>query len=82
MMACVIYYFYPCKCGIFSYIFPSFCDQGNVPIAYIMSILDIYEAVLQESSNSTDHVTGKVKQEILHGLGTKSILHFNSFFLN
>lgn len=47
----------------------SHSTKGNVPITYIMSILDIYEAVLQESSNSTDHVTGKVKQEILHGLG-------------
>lgn len=47
-----------------------------------MSVLDIYEAVLQESSYSSDHVAGKVKQEILHGLGTKSIPHFYSFFLD
>lgn len=49
-------------------------NQGNVPITYIRSVLDIYEAVLQESRESSDHVTGKVKQEILHGLGTKSTL--------
>ncbi|KAH6772485.1 ARM repeat superfamily protein [Perilla frutescens var. frutescens] len=47
----------------------SHSPKGNVPTTYIMSVLNIYEAVLQESSNSSDHVTGKVKQEILHGLG-------------
>lgn len=57
-------------------------NQGNLPTTYIMSVLDIYEAVLQESSDSSDQVEGKVKQEILHGLGTISIPHFNSCFLN
>lgn len=51
-------------------------NQGNIPTTYIMSVLDIYEAVLQESSNNSDHVEGKVKQEILHGLGTISIPQF------
>ncbi|KAL8061656.1 hypothetical protein ABFX02_02G099900 [Erythranthe guttata] len=47
----------------------SHSSKGNLPITYIKSVLDIYEDVLQKSENSSDHVTGKVKQEILHGLG-------------
>ncbi|XP_073141433.1 uncharacterized protein [Henckelia pumila] len=43
--------------------------KGNLPITYTKSVLDIYEAVLQKSQNSDDHVISKVKQEILHGLG-------------
>ncbi|KAG8391013.1 hypothetical protein BUALT_Bualt01G0143800 [Buddleja alternifolia] len=50
--------------------------KGNVPITYIRSVLDIYEAVLQKPPNSIEHVTSKVKQEILHGLGTNSTPHF------
>ncbi|XP_075500953.1 uncharacterized protein LOC142539404 isoform X2 [Primulina tabacum] len=41
----------------------------NLPITYIKSVLDIYEAALQKSQSSDDHVISKVKQEILHGLG-------------
>ncbi|XP_047946837.1 protein MON2 homolog [Salvia hispanica] len=47
----------------------SHSPKGNVPTSYIMSVLDIYDAVLRETSNNSDHVAGKVKQEILHGLG-------------
>ncbi|KAL8528032.1 hypothetical protein ACS0TY_005737 [Phlomoides rotata] len=47
----------------------SHSPKGNVPITYIRSVLDIYESVLQESRDNSDHVAGKVKQEILHGLG-------------
>lgn len=53
----------------------TFSNQGNLPVTYIRSVLDIYEDVLQQSANNSDHVTGKVKQEILHGLGTDSIPH-------
>lgn len=76
MMTCdlQIHCFYPCKCVILF-------NQGNVPTSYIMSVLDIYDAVLRETSNNSDHVAGKVKQEILHGLGTKFISRFNSFVL-
>ncbi|KAL3843987.1 hypothetical protein ACJIZ3_001390 [Penstemon smallii] len=47
----------------------SHSPNGNLPITYMKSILDIYEVVLQKSPNSSDHVTSKVKQEILHSLG-------------
>ncbi|KAL6528116.1 hypothetical protein OROHE_015066 [Orobanche hederae] len=43
--------------------------KENFPITYIRSVLDIYEAVLLKSPNSSDHISDKVKQEILHGLG-------------
>ncbi|KAL6548700.1 hypothetical protein OROGR_008466 [Orobanche gracilis] len=43
--------------------------KENFPITYIRSVLDIYEAVLRKSPNSSDHISDKVKQEILHGLG-------------
>ncbi|KAL0380110.1 UNVERIFIED_CONTAM: protein MON2 [Sesamum angustifolium] len=47
----------------------SHSPKGNLPVTYIRSILDIYEDVLQQSHKSSDHYVGKVKQEILHGLG-------------
>ncbi|KAL6582307.1 hypothetical protein OROMI_006321 [Orobanche minor] len=43
--------------------------KENFPVTYIRSVLDIYEAVLLKSPNSSDHISDKVKQEILHGLG-------------
>lgn len=36
---------------------------------YLMSVLDIYEFVLQKSTNYCGSAASKVKQEILHGLG-------------
>ncbi|GFP93569.1 protein mon2 homolog [Phtheirospermum japonicum] len=47
----------------------SHSPKGNLPITYIRSVLDIYETVLLKSPNGSDHVSEKVKQEILHGLG-------------
>ncbi|KAK6139372.1 hypothetical protein DH2020_026880 [Rehmannia glutinosa] len=47
----------------------SHSPKGNLPITYIRSVLDIYESVLQKAPNSGDHVSDKVKQEILLGLG-------------
>lgn len=43
--------------------------QGNLPITYLNSVLDVYEFVLQKSQNYSGNAAGKVKQEILHGLG-------------
>ncbi|CAA0836755.1 ARM repeat superfamily protein [Striga hermonthica] len=47
----------------------SHSPKGNLPITYIRSVLDIYEDVLLKSPNNTYHVSEKVQQEILHGLG-------------
>lgn len=43
--------------------------QGNLPVAYLNSVLDVYEYAFQKSPNYSDNAAGKVKQEILHGLG-------------
>ncbi|KAJ4719601.1 Protein MON2-like protein [Melia azedarach] len=43
--------------------------KGNLPITYLNSVLDVYEFVLQKSQNYSGNAAGKVKQEILHGLG-------------
>ncbi|PIN26597.1 hypothetical protein CDL12_00664 [Handroanthus impetiginosus] len=47
----------------------SHSPKGHLPVTYIRSVLDTYEAVLQKSSDINDHVADKVKQEILHALG-------------
>ncbi|XP_065852074.1 uncharacterized protein [Euphorbia lathyris] len=47
----------------------SHAPKGNLPVAYLNSILDVYEDVLQNSHNYSDNAASKVKQEILHGLG-------------
>ncbi|XP_058754253.1 uncharacterized protein LOC131627411 isoform X2 [Vicia villosa] len=39
--------------------------KGNMPMRYLISVVDVYEHVLKKPSNYSD----KVKQEILHGLG-------------
>ncbi|KAK9292717.1 hypothetical protein L1049_020696 [Liquidambar formosana] len=43
--------------------------KGNLPMPYLKSVLDVYELVLQNSTNYAGSTVGKVKQEILHGLG-------------
>ncbi|KAK9735345.1 hypothetical protein RND81_04G200200 [Saponaria officinalis] len=43
--------------------------KGNLPIAYLKSVLNVYGHVLHESSSHVDHVVEKVKQETLHALG-------------
>ncbi|KAL9233252.1 hypothetical protein vseg_008273 [Gypsophila vaccaria] len=43
--------------------------KGNLPMAYLKSVLDVYGHILLESSNQTNRVVEKVKQETLHGLG-------------
>ncbi|XWS42471.1 hypothetical protein CRYUN_Cryun16bG0016700 [Craigia yunnanensis] len=44
------------------------CSKGNLPMPYLVSVLDVYE-VLQKSPNYSGSTTNKVKQEVLHGLG-------------
>ncbi|OMO62280.1 hypothetical protein CCACVL1_22908 [Corchorus capsularis] len=45
------------------------CSKGNFPMPYLVSVLDVYEAVLQKSPSYSGVATDKVKQEVLHGLG-------------
>uniref|UniRef100_A0A7N0ZU03 Protein MON2 homolog n=1 Tax=Kalanchoe fedtschenkoi TaxID=63787 RepID=A0A7N0ZU03_KALFE len=47
----------------------SHAPKGNLPAAYLKSVLDLYELVLQNSPNYGDSSASKVKQEILHYLG-------------
>lgn len=44
-------------------------NQGNLPMDYLKSVLEVYELVLQSSKNYGGNAASKVKQEILHGLG-------------
>lgn len=46
----------------------SHSPKGNLPLPYLKSVLDVYEIVLQNSSNYGSNAAGKVRQEILHGL--------------
>ncbi|KAJ0013658.1 hypothetical protein Pint_20577 [Pistacia integerrima] len=43
--------------------------KGNLPMAYLNSVLGVYEFALQKSPYCSDNTATKVKQEILHGLG-------------
>lgn len=43
--------------------------QGNLPMTYLVSVLNVYELVLQKSPHYSGNAANKVKQEILHGLG-------------
>ncbi|KAK6233045.1 hypothetical protein SCA6_003118 [Theobroma cacao] len=45
------------------------CSKGNLPMPYLVSVIDVYEVVLQKSPNYSSGATNKVKQEVLHGLG-------------
>ncbi|KAJ4955381.1 hypothetical protein NE237_012164 [Protea cynaroides] len=47
----------------------SHSPKGNLPMAYLKSVLDVYELVLQRHPNYSGNAASKVKQEILHGLG-------------
>ncbi|KAL9267410.1 MON2-like protein [Drosera capensis] len=42
--------------------------KGDLPMPYLQSALDVYKQVLESSTYRTN-AAGKVKQEILHGLG-------------
>lgn len=43
--------------------------QGNLPMPYLDSVLDVYEFVFQKSPIYSNSTASKVKQEILNGLG-------------
>ncbi|XP_021742311.1 protein MON2 homolog [Chenopodium quinoa] len=43
--------------------------KGNLPMAYLKSVLDLYEHFLLESPSRSDKAIDRVKQEILQGLG-------------
>ncbi|XP_057428079.1 uncharacterized protein LOC130721323 isoform X3 [Lotus japonicus] len=47
----------------------SHSSKGNMPMPYLVSVVDVYELVLKTPSNFSGNSTDKVKQEILHGLG-------------
>ncbi|XP_057962995.1 uncharacterized protein LOC131154318 isoform X2 [Malania oleifera] len=47
----------------------SHSSKGNLPLPYLKSVLDIYELVLQKSTNYSGNAASRVKQEILHSLG-------------
>lgn len=54
---------------------------------YLKSVLDVYEFVLQKSTNYNNNAAIKAKQEIIHGLGNTSknmikVLVFNVLILN
>ena len=40
---------------------------------YLKSVLEVYELVLQKSTDYSGNAASKVKQEIIHGLGNTSI---------
>ncbi|KAI4350035.1 hypothetical protein L6164_010563 [Bauhinia variegata] len=47
----------------------SHSSKGNMPMPYLISVLDVYELVLQKTPCYSGNSAVKVKQEILHGLG-------------
>ncbi|XP_022932524.1 protein MON2 homolog isoform X1 [Cucurbita moschata] len=47
----------------------SHSPKGNLPMTYLVSVLNVYELVLQKSPHYSGNAASKVKQEILHGLG-------------
>ncbi|CAN1132410.1 Protein MON2 homolog [Linum perenne] len=47
----------------------SHAHKGNLPMSYLVSILDVYEYVMQRPSSYGGNATSKVKQEVIHGLG-------------
>lgn len=50
-------------------IFNLCATQGNLPMPYLTSVLEVYEFVFQRSPSYGVNSTSKAKQEILHGLG-------------
>ncbi|XP_061349388.1 uncharacterized protein LOC133294681 isoform X2 [Gastrolobium bilobum] len=47
----------------------SHSSKGNMPMPYLVSVIDVYELVLKKPSSYSGNAADKVKQEILHGLG-------------
>ncbi|KAK7356012.1 hypothetical protein VNO80_15278 [Phaseolus coccineus] len=47
----------------------SHSSKGNMPMPYLISVIDVYELVLRKPSSYHGSAADKVTQEILHGLG-------------
>ncbi|CAL0321003.1 unnamed protein product [Lupinus luteus] len=47
----------------------SHSSKGNMPMPYLISVIDVYKLVLKRPPSYSGNATDKVKQEILHGLG-------------
>ncbi|KAL5138823.1 Benzyl alcohol O-benzoyltransferase [Glycine soja] len=47
----------------------SHSSKGNMPMPYLISVIDVYELVLRKPSSYRGNAADKVTQEILHGLG-------------
>ncbi|KAI9098922.1 hypothetical protein K1719_024689 [Acacia pycnantha] len=47
----------------------SHSSKGNIPMPYLVSVLDIYELILEKPPSYGSNAATKVKQEVLHGLG-------------
>ncbi|XP_027363554.1 protein MON2 homolog isoform X2 [Abrus precatorius] len=47
----------------------SHSSKGNMPMPYLVSVIDVYELVLRKPPSYSGSAADKVKQEILHGLG-------------
>ena len=40
-----------------------------MPMPYLVSVIDIYELILEKTPSYNSNAATKVKQEVLHGLG-------------
>ncbi|XP_028770763.1 protein MON2 homolog isoform X2 [Neltuma alba] len=47
----------------------SHSSKGNMPMSYLISVIDIYELILEKPPSYSSNAATKVKQEVLHGLG-------------
>ncbi|KAE9589615.1 putative mon2, dimerization and cyclophilin-binding domain, guanine nucleotide exchange factor [Lupinus albus] len=47
----------------------SHSSKGNMPMPYLISVIDVYHLVLKRPPSYSGNAIDKVKQEILHGLG-------------
>lgn len=56
-------------------------NQGNLPLPYLQSVLEVYDSVLRKSANYSGDAAIKAKQEIIHGLGNKLSLLIKALLL-
>ncbi|XP_054804330.1 uncharacterized protein LOC129307410 isoform X2 [Prosopis cineraria] len=47
----------------------SHSSKGNMPMPYLISVIDIYEVILEKPHSYSSDAATKVKQEVLHDLG-------------
>lgn len=55
-------------------------NQGNLPMPYLKSVLDVYDIVLRNPTACNDMAANKVKQEIIQGLGKVILMTLYSLF--